>query len=40
MVDRAMILSKGRIIAKGTPTELANNQNARAEYFGDTFKFN
>ena len=40
MVDRAMILSKGRIIAKGTPTELANNQNARAEYFGDSFKFN
>ena len=40
MVDRAMILSKGRIIAKGTPTELANNQNARTEYFGESFKFN
>jgi len=40
MVDRAMILSKGEIIAKGTPTELANDQNARSEYFGDSFKFN
>ena len=40
MVDRAMILSKGKIIAKGTPTELAKNQNARSEYFGDSFKFN
>jgi len=40
MVDRAMILSKGKIIAKGTPTELANDQNARSEYFGDSFKFN
>ena len=38
--DRAIILSKGKVIAKGTPTELANNQNARADYFGDTFKFN
>ena len=40
MVDRAMILSKGKIIAKGTPTELANNKIARSEYFGDSFKFN
>ena len=39
-VDRAMILSKGKIIAKGTPTELANNQSARSEYFGQSFKFN
>ena len=40
MVDRAMILSKGKIIAKGTPTELANNKIARSEYFGDSFRFN
>jgi|TARA_B100000780_G_scaffold119340_1_gene83669 lipopolysaccharide export system ATP-binding protein len=40
MVDRAMILSKGKIIAKGTPTELIGNQSARSEYFGDSFKFN
>ena len=40
IVDRAMILSKGKIIAKGTPTELANNKIAKSEYFGDAFKFN
>jgi len=40
IVDRAMILSKGKIIAKGTPTELINNQIARSEYFGESFKFN
>jgi lipopolysaccharide export system ATP-binding protein len=39
-VDRAMILSQGKILAKGTPTELINNQNARTEYFGDSFKLN
>ena len=38
IVDRAMILSKGKIIAKGTPTELINNSSARAEYFGASFK--
>ncbi|MDA9615800.1 ATP-binding cassette domain-containing protein [Candidatus Pelagibacter sp.] len=40
IVDRAMILSKGKIIAKGTPTELIDNQGARSEYFGDSFKLN
>mgnify|MGYP001244084255 FL=1 len=40
IVDRAMILSNGIIIAKGTPTELINNQSARSEYFGHSFKFN
>ena len=40
IVDRAMILSKGKIIAKGTPGELINNQSARTEYFGELFKFN
>ena len=40
IVDRAMILSKGKIIAKGTPTELLNDKLARANYFGDSFKFN
>jgi len=40
IVDRAMILSKCKIIAKGTPTELINNQNARTEYFGELFKYN
>jgi len=40
IVDRAMILSKGKIIAKGTPTELLNNQLARSAYFGEQFKLN
>ena len=38
IVDRAMILSKGKIIAKGTPTELLNNEHARLAYFGEQFK--
>ena len=38
IVDRAMILSKGKIIAKGTPTELLNNPLATQNYFGDQFK--
>ena len=40
IVDRAMILSKGKIIAKGTPNELMNNELARSDYFGDQFKLN
>ena len=39
-VDVAMVLSEGQVIAKGTPTELIKNQNARTAYFGDSFKFN
>tara|TARA_B100000768_G_scaffold179315_1_gene196756 strand:- start:646 stop:1464 length:819 start_codon:yes stop_codon:yes gene_type:complete len=38
IADRAMILSKGKIIAKGTPTELLNNRLAKQNYFGDQFK--
>ena len=38
IVDRAIILSKGKIIAKGTPTELLNNTHARSDYFGEKFK--
>ena len=40
IVDRAMILSRGKIIAKGTPTELLNNEQARLAYFGEHFKLN
>ena len=40
IVDRAMILSRGKIIAKGTPTELLNNKQARLAYFGEQFKLN
>ena len=39
-VDVAIVLSNCKIIAKGTPNELINNSNARAAYFGDSFKFN
>ena len=39
-VDIAMVLSEGKIIAKGTPTELIKNPNAKTAYFGDSFKFN
>jgi len=39
-VDVAIVLSNCKIIAKGTPNELINNPNARAAYFGDSFKFN
>ena len=40
IVDRAMVLSNCKIIARGTPSELLNNQNARSAYFGESFKFN
>ena len=39
-VDFAIILSNCKIIAQGTPSELINNKNARAAYFGDSFKYN
>ena len=39
-VDVAIILSNCKIIAKGTPSELINNSNAKKAYFGDSFKFN
>jgi len=39
-VDIALILSNCKIIAKGTPKELINNQIARDAYFGETFKIN
>ena len=39
-VDVAIVLSDCKIIAKGTPSELVNNTEARFAYFGDSFKFN
>ena len=30
----------GKVIAKGTPSELVKNPNAQSAYFGDSFKFN
>ncbi len=37
-VDNAMVLSEGKIIAKGTPKELVNNTRAIEAYFGEGFK--
>lgn len=37
-VDNAMILSEGKIVAKGTPQELVNNTKAIQAYFGEGFK--
>ena len=39
-VDRAIILSNGKIIASGSPTEIINDSNAKSAYFGDEFKIN
>ena len=39
-VDIAIVLSNCKIIAKGTPSEIISDPNARSAYFGDSFKFN
>ena len=39
-VDVAMVLSNGKVIAKGSPSDLVKNQNAKSAYFGESFKFN
>ena len=38
--DSSIILSNGKVIAQGTPSQLMNNVTARSHYFGDSFKFN
>ena len=40
VADSSIILSNGKVIAQGTPSQLMNNVTARSQYFGDTFKFN
>ena len=40
VADTSLILSNGKIIAQGTPSELMNDTSARTQYFGDSFKFN
>ena len=39
-VDRAIILSNGRIIAAGSPNEVITDKAAKHEYFGDEFNIN
>ena len=39
-VDRAIILSNGRIIAEGSPNEVISDKAAKHEYFGDEFNIN
>ena len=37
-VDNAMVLSEGKIVARGTPQELIKNTRAIEAYFGEGFK--
>ena len=39
-VDKAVVLSNGKIIAEGTPAELVINPSAKLAYFGEEFKIN
>mgnify|MGYP000061780611 FL=1 len=39
-VDIAIILSDCRVVAKGTPSYLVNNIEAKNAYFGNSFKLN
>ena len=39
-VDRAIVLSNGKIIASGSPQQIINDTQARSVYFGDEFKIN
>ena len=36
-VDRAIILSNGKIIASGSPKEVISDEDAKTQYFGDEF---
>ncbi len=38
-VDKAIVLSNTKIISQGTPSYLVNDPNAKAAYFGSSFKF-
>ena len=39
-VDRAIVLSNGKIIASGSPSEIIKDSSAKLAYFGDEFKIN
>ncbi len=38
VVERALIISDGKVIAEGTPREIINNPLVRTEYLGNTFR--
>ena len=38
VVERALIISNGQLIAEGTPKQVINNELVRSEYLGNTFK--
>src|SRR5262244_832516 len=38
VTDRAYIVNRGRIMAKGTPRDLSDNPEVRRVYLGDTFR--
>jgi lipopolysaccharide export system ATP-binding protein len=40
VTDRAYILKSGKILAKGTPSELSTNPEVRRVYLGDHFRLN
>ena len=40
IVDTAMILSNGKIIAQASPSNLIKDRNAQNAYFGENFKIN
>jgi lipopolysaccharide export system ATP-binding protein len=40
VTDRAYIVNRGKIMAKGTPKDLSNNPEVRRVYLGDTFRLN
>jgi len=37
--DRAVILDEGRVVARGTPTEVAANPHVQSRYLGTDFRF-
>ena len=39
-VDRAIILSKGKVIASGSPDDVITDEEAKTQYFGDEFNIN
>ena len=38
-VDYSMVLSEGKIVAKGSPNELVKDSQAIAKYFGEGFQY-